>query len=554
MFLDIEIKNFVLIKNSQIHLHPSLTVVTGETGSGKSIFLESIKALLGNRCSSEKIGGFENKSYITAFISFDEPIDKQICLDFNIQHDESPLSIQKSILPGGKSSFRVLGEICSLQQVKNTLKKYIHIHSQHETPELLKPEMHLEILDTWIGEEAITLRKKMGDAYTTYTTLHKEIKELENLDENRLRELDIINFQIEEIQEADIKPGEMEALSQHVTNAEHSVQIQEALSSALDNLQNDNHSISERLIHTIDKIHYLTKFIPNFATIEDRLNSIRIDIDDLIHDISSNNNEEAYSPQELEQNIQRLELLKRVFKKYGGDESSALAFYESILGKKEALDNISSNLEEKKNQLEKAKKHAETVANELHLLREKHIESFSQNLTREIQDLMMPHAKIEVEISPSSLNKNGHDSVTILFSANKGSSLKPIHSIASGGEMSRVVLALKMLLADKGEQKIFIFDEIDTGVSGKAAHLMAEKLKQLSQHAQVIVISHLPQIAAVANSHILVHKNIQEGKSVTEIKNLDTEERVEEIARLLAGKQINEAARLNAKDLIGQNS
>ncbi len=555
MLNQLDIQNYVLIKKCSIPLQGGLTVISGETGSGKSIFLDAIRMVFGEKGDKNLVGKNGPSSHITATFEIPLSEQKQISMELGVEDNPDEItSLQRTFLTSGKSSIRFMGQVCTLSQVKSTFQDLIHIHSQNETPALLKKEMHLHLLDTWTGEEAAQLNKELTGAWNELKKHEKELNALKKAESDRMQELDMLNFQIEELETANIQPGESAHLSQSIRIAQNAQMITEAENRIMDHLQNADFSILERTASVEKDLEYLASIDNKYQDISNQVQNIHAELTDLAHDIRSKKTDEFFAMESIEADITRIEMIKKICKKYHLQEEDVPTFLEHLKIKHEKLLGSSDEIKKLEEILPSLKEKTVDIANRLSKLRKSNAPGFEMALTAELKELMMPYAECKCEISQTELSKHGFDEITLLFTSNKGQIPKPIHLTASGGEMARIVLSLKILLADKAGQKILIFDEIDTGVSGKAAHSMALKLKALAKHAQVFVISHLPQIASVANHHIQVKKIVENHQSITTVNILNPEERVEEVARLLAGKNINDISRENARSLLKEQA
>ena len=552
----LHIENIALIESADISFENGLNVLTGETGAGKSIVLDSISAVMGERTSRDLIRTGE-KSALVSGVFTDVP-QLSWFEENGIGPDENgELIITRQILADGKNVCRVGGVPCTVVQLRALGRQLINIHGQHDSQQLLDEHSHLAYLDSF-GELA-----EMLEGYQkTYNRLQKIQREMDSLtmdEAEKSRRIDTLEFQIKELERANLQPGEEEDLTARRTVLRNSGKLMEAVEQAYIALLGDDEGMLGAIALLSDAqgaMESVSRLSSDTETVAASLAEIRFTADDLAHQIRSMREQFDVSPGELDQVESRLDVLYRLKKKYGSTTEEMLEYLSRC---QEELDNIQlsddalQRLEaEQKKLLDKAL----TEAKALSAARQKAGEGLKKRIEEELRQLDMPKVQFAVELAEKSgeipLDATGMDNVQFLMSANLGESLKPIQKVASGGELSRIMLAMKNVLTENDTVATLIFDEVDAGVSGRAAQKVAEKMSDLGRHRQVLCVTHLPQIAAMADIQFSVQKQERQGRTHTQVEILQQEARVSEIARLTGGVHISEAILQGAKELVQQ--
>ena len=546
----LKIRNIAIIENAEIEFNKGFNVLTGETGAGKSIILDSINAVLGFRTSRELIRTGETEAEVTALFSFvgEKTIGKLNELGLP-QNDDNSLLVTRTITHD-KNVCRVnnsLTSVSALREIGNTL---ISIHGQQDNRELLDSETHIGYLDA--VAENNSLLSDYNSVYNEFCKITSQIKSLMTDEAEKARQIDILSFQIDELKKAEITVGEWEELKNKRTEIQNIEKISEGFRNANDALSGgDGFTGAVELVLGAEKaLSQVANFSKDAENLSTKLNDIYYELNDIADTLRFSDGESEYSRNDLEAIEERLDLLYRLSKKYGSTEEEMLEFLCKAEEKLNSLTSSEENLEVLKEQRRVILEKATTLAKKLSESRKETAEKFRTDVMEELRFLDMPSVEFNVQFTEVELCENGIDSVEFLISANVGEPPKPIAKIASGGELSRIMLALKNVLSDKDQISTMIFDEVDTGVSGRAATKVAQKLKQVSDGKQVICVTHLAQLAVLADNHYLIEKSAKDGKTYTNVTPLDFEGRKYEIARITGGGEITETQLKNAEEML----
>ena len=546
----LKIRNIAIIENAEIEFNKGFNVLTGETGAGKSIILDSINAVLGFRTSRELIRTGETEAEVTALFSFvgEKTIGKLNELGLP-QNDDNSLLITRTITHD-KNVCRVnnsLTSVSALREIGNTL---ISIHGQQDNRELLDSETHIGYLDA--VAENNSLLSDYNSVYNEFCKITSQIKSLMTDEAEKARQIDILSFQIDELKKAEITVGEWEELKNKRTEIQYIEKISEGFRNANDALSGgDGFTGAVELVLGAEKaLSQVANFSKDAEKMSTKLNDIYYELNDIADTLRFSDGESEYSRNDLEAIEERLDLLYRLSKKYGSTEEEMLEFLSKAEEKLNSLTSSVENLEVLKEQQKVILKKATNLAEKLSESRKETAEKFRTDVMEELRFLDMPSVEFNVQFTEVELCENGIDSVEFLISANVGEPPKPIAKIASGGELSRIMLALKNVLSDKDQIGTMIFDEVDTGVSGRAATKVAQKLKQVSTGRQVVCVTHLAQLAVLSDNHYLIEKTAKDGKTYTNVTPLDFEGRKYEIARITGGGEITETQLKNAEEML----
>jgi DNA repair protein RecN (Recombination protein N) len=548
MLSSLLIKNYAIISELEIDFDKGFSVITGETGAGKSIIMGALSLVLGQRADAKMIRDGADKCLIE--VCFD--IKEYNLIDFftenDLDYDEKSI-VRREILSSGKSRAFINDVPVSLNILKEFAEKLIDIHSQHENLLLKDNSFQLNVVDA-IAQNHETL-SSFQELFHQYKKLQQTLNELIVSNAKNKAEQDYISFQLEQLQAAQLKENEQDELEEEQKKLTHSEEIKTELNKAAYLLTDENTGITVQLKEALNSVRKITKYIDSLSETEARLNSSLIDLKDLSEEINSLQNDTEFDPQRADFIAQRLDLIYSLQQKHQVNDIPALLSlqkeWEEKLSRIESADDEVLKLQKEISETEQQALLLAQKLTESRILAGKNIE---QKLTEQLQQLGMPKVRMEISISQKSeLNATGCDQIEFLFSANEKSALQPIAQIASGGEISRLMLSIKSLLASVKTLPTIIFDEIDTGISGEVAHKMANIMTVMSQNMQVICITHLPQIAAKGEHHYSVYKNDSE----TNIRQLTKEERITEIAQMLSGATLSDAAIENAKSLLSTN-
>ena len=537
MISTLHIRNIGIIEDLSIDLNKGLNVLTGETGAGKTLIIDSLQIISGGRFSKDMIRKGETNSFVE--LCMYEP-ENENSIDGNI-------IISREIQSNGKNMCKINGRMVTVNELKEFMSKFIEIHGQNDNQNLLDSKQHLQYLDGFIGNKFINEKEEYKKLYNRYNEVKQELKENYGDDKERQRKLDLLKYQVNEIDEANLKIDEEIELEEKRKVMMNSEKIVENLQEA-DNLiaENSIDSIS-MAIRALEKIENIDK---KYEKISSDLKSTYYELQELSRDISTYKDDVYFDEEENNYIEERLDLIYSLKRKYGNTIEEILTYLEET---KKEIEHI-ENLEEYNNKLKKEKNELEEKMNilacKIHETREKYAKDLSNSINIELEELEMKNAKINVHVDyiENEYFRTGKDIVSFYITTNVGEDEKELSKIASGGEMSRTMLAIKKVLADSDKMPVLIFDEIDTGISGKAASSVAKKLKAISQKHQVLCISHLPNITAIADYNYFISKNVKEERTKTQIKLLKENEVIEEIARISSG-EINETTLKYATEL-----
>ena len=537
MISTLHIKNIGIIEDLSIDLNKGLNVLTGETGAGKTLIIDSLQIISGGRFSKEMIRKGETNSFVE--LCMYEP-NNENAIDGNI-------IISREIQNNGKNMCKINGRMVTVNELKEFMSKFIEIHGQNDNQSLLDNKQHLQYLDGFVGEKLIEEKQKYANLYNRYNEIKQELRENYGDDKERQRKLDLLKYQVNEIQEANLKIEEEQELEEKRKIMMNSEKLVENLQEA-DNLIGENgiDSIS-MAIRALEKIENIDG---KYEKVSTNLKNIYYELQELSRDISGYKDDIYFDEEENNYIEERLDLIYSLKRKYGNTIEEILTYSEEI---EEEIEHI-ENLEEYNTKLKKEQKEIEEqmnlLASKMHEIRIEYAQKLSENINNELEELEMKNAKINIHVDyiEDEYFKNGKDIVAFYIATNIGEDEKELSKIASGGEMSRTMLAIKKVLADSDKMPVLIFDEIDTGISGKAASSVAKKLKSISQNHQVLCISHLPNIAANADYNYFISKNVNQDRTKTQVKLLKENEVIEEIARISSG-EINETTLRYATEL-----
>ncbi|MBE6834826.1 MAG: DNA repair protein RecN [Ruminococcaceae bacterium] len=550
MLYNLSINDIAIIKQAEITFENGFNVLTGETGAGKSIIIDSINAILGGRTSKEIIRtGAARASVFASFYNVNKDIINSLA-EQNIDISENTVELQRIINSDGRTICKINGTTVSGSFLKEIGKSLITIHGQLDNQALLNPEMHCSFIDKLADNENILSSYK--SEYDRYCSLLSKIKSLDIDQQSKERRIEVLNYQIDEIEKADIKIGETEQLKNQRDIIRNSEKILCSLNNAYNAINgSDDFSGAELLAReAANEISEASKYLSEAENISEEITDISYQLSDVSEKINSIVNSIEYDPNLLEQIEERLDLIYNLTKKYGSDESEILSF---LANAKAELDSIVLSDEQKeqlKADLSACKEELRKRADCLTKSRTDASNEFSKKVVEVLKFLEMPSVMFSVSIKKCEYNENGQDEIEFLLSANKGEDLKPLSKIASGGELSRIMLAIKSVLADKDDIDTLIFDEIDTGVSGRAAQKVALKMKEVSLNRQVICVTHLASIASLADSHFLIEKYEKDDKTFTKVTKLDYNGRVGELSRIIGGINITDETVTLAKQML----
>ncbi len=552
MLSELYIENIAVIEKTNIEFTKGFNVLTGETGAGKSIVIDSISAVLGRRTSRELVRTGADSAYVAATFTDLGSVALGVLSDLGYDTEDGKLIVEREFTLSGKNNCRINGRPAAVSVLRDVGKYLINIHGQHESYELMSPDMHISYIDALgnLGDDLSAYR----ESFNKYKELTRILSLKDSEDRDRARRVDLLRFQIEELEAADITIGETQALTEERQILSNSTRLRELFSSASYMLSGDGGEFQGGMSLISDvasDISTAADIMPTASDLSERFQSLYYELQDLSSDISSMADSLEDDPERLEEIETRLDLIHRLSKKYGDTEEEMLQYLTNI---KEELHSIRC-FEEDREKLAQMQcdsyKEAMSLAAALSEKRAVVAREFSQKVMEQMKLLDMPSAKIEVSQQTSDLYENGIDRIEFLVSTNAGEPVKPVAKVASGGELSRMMLSIKTVLSESDPTDTLIFDEVDSGISGSAARRVGDALKRVSTTCQSLCVTHLPQIASLADSHFLISKSESGGRTYTQVTPLDTEGRVEELARIISGEASGTAAQDYARELLG---
>ena len=549
MIKQLYIKNFTLIDELNMQLHPGFSVITGETGAGKSIILGAIGLLLGQRADSKSIKAGKERCTIEAHFDLSRYDLSQLFLDNDIDYDPTDCILRRELTAAGKSRAFINDTPVSLQLMRELGEKLVDVHSQHQNLLLNKADFQLSVVDILASDS-----QQLADYSKVYAQYRNTLEALEQLKasiaQNRQNE-DYMRFQYDELSSAKLQAGEQEQLEAESETLNHAEEIKSALYEA-DNTLNGDDSMVQHIRLTVNSLRNIEKVFPTVGELAERMESCHIELKDIAEEISSQLDSVDFDPARLDAINDRLDRIYTLQQKYHVETIAELIDIEQNLHQQlSQIENSDDALQQLQQQLEQTRKLAEQKASALTRCRQQAAKTIEQQMQQRLIPLGIPNVRFKVSIEPKPIGSDGADKVAFLFSANKSTPMQPVAQVASGGEIARVMLSLKAMISGAVKLPTIIFDEIDTGVSGKTAESMALIMQEMGSHdRQVISITHLPQIAARGANHYKVEKTETPQGTQSTMTELTTEQRIEEIAQMLSGANVSEAALQNARELL----
>lgn len=549
MLSNLQIENIAVIKSASIDFENGFNVMTGETGAGKSIVIDSLNAILGERTSRELIrSGADSASVCAEFQNVGDNVKNEL-EKLGIEKDDT-LIVSRKLTPDGKNVCRINGMPATVSMLKALGVQLVNIHGQLDNQSLLSPETHCSFIDKLAGSGREL--NEFKELYSLYIKKENELKSLNTDVNEKNRRLDILNYQIEEIQKADIRPGEKDELTEKLGFLRNAEKILDLLHTAYAALNGDGEmpGAADAAADAASKLLSAADYSSDFAETANGVNDAAMNLSAYTEELRDKIYSLDYDPNETERAEERLDVIYRLSQKYGDSEEDILAYLENAEKERDALSFSDERAEQLRAETEKAYNEALAAAKKLSEIRIEAGKKFSADVERELAFLDMPSVKFIVNDSVGELYENGIDNIEFLLSANAGEEPKPLSKIASGGELSRIMLAIKCVLSELDDIDTLIFDEIDSGVSGRAALKIAAKMKELSKTHQVICVTHLAQIAAFADEHKLISKEEKDGRTYTCIASLDYNGRKYELARIMGGLTVTQSILNSAEELL----
>lgn len=550
MLKQLYIKNFTLIDELNIQMHPGFSVITGETGAGKSIILGAIGLLLGNRADSKSIKAGRDRCVIEAHFDLSKYDMQQFFTDNDIDEDLSDTIIRRELTAAGKSRAFINDTPVSLTKMRELGEQLVDIHSQHQNLLLQKEDFQLNVVDIIAQDEK--QRKNYETAYNQYKQANQKLNALKaEIEKNRENE-DFLRFQFKELDEAQLQNGEQEELEQEYEMLSHSEDIKTALYQADNHLSGDDGNIIERLKQASEQLANIKDVYPEVTELLERIDSSYIELKDIAQEINGLTDHVEFDPARLETINERLDKLNSLQQKFHvRDLGELIETYHQLKEQLSHIDHSDEDVEALEQEVTQLLEKAQKQAKELTAIRTKAAKKVEEEMKQRLIPLGIPNVRFSISLTEKPLSHDGGDKVSFLFSANKSTPLQPVTQVASGGEIARVMLSLKAMISGAVKLPTIIFDEIDTGVSGKIAEKMAQIMVEMGNHErQVLSITHLPQIAAMGSHHYKVSKEETDNGTISRMTELSQQERVQEIAQMLSGSDVSEAALANAKELL----
>ena len=543
----LHIENIAVIECADISFDRGFNVLTGETGAGKSIVIDAISAILGERAYRDMIRTGTERASVRAV--FTEVPEFPWFAENGVEYDPETV-ISREIHLDGKNICRVNGTLVNVSCLHKLGIQLINIHGQHDSAALFDEENHLAFLDAFADNGK--LRASYGERYEAVAKLRREISSLTMDEGEKLRRMENLKYQIAEIEKAELEPGEDDRLEERRKVLQNAEKLSNGMETAVECLYGgeDSDGASGLLAQAEYALARLSRFSDSFAALHDRVSDLMYQVQDAAEEVRDARDSLSYSAEELEQIESRLDVIHKLRRKYGTTCEDILEYLDMAKKELDEIEFADDKLERLKKNLKKAEKEAWDAALALRENRQQAADTMSKRILSELAQLDMPRVQFACRFTETELTANGADAVAFYMSANAGEALKPLSRVASGGELARIMLAMKNVLAEKDQVATLIFDEVDTGVSGRAAQKVAEKLRSVAVHKQVLCVTHLPQLAALANTHLLIAKSERDGRTYTSVTPLDLEGRKRELARIIGGANITETTLKSAEEML----
>ncbi|NQM29542.1 DNA repair protein RecN [Streptococcus suis] len=552
MLLEVSIKNFAIIEHVSLNFETGMTILSGETGAGKSIIIDAMNLMLGARATTDVIRHGAPKAEIEGLFSFENSrAVKQILTDQGIEVVDE-LIIRREILQNGRSVSRVNGQMVNLSVLKQIGQHLVDIHGQHDQEELMKAQYHIQLLDSFGDDEFWNLKEDYQTQFEAYRQLRKRVAEKRKNEEEHKARIEMLEYQIAEIEAANLAVGEDRQLQQERDKLLNHKQIADTLANSYALLDNEEFSSLNNLRSAMSDLQSLEEFDPEYKLLSTSLTEAYYVVEDVAKRLSDIVDALDFDGNRLLQLESRLDLLNTITKKYGGTVDDVLAYFEKITEEYNLLTGNTVSDEDLENHVKLLEKDVISLANQLSSARHDLAQQLESVIRQELQDLYMDKAQFQVRFTKGKFNSEGNESIEFYISTNPGEDFKPLVRVASGGELSRLMLAIKSAFARKEGKTSIVFDEVDTGVSGRVAQAIAQKIHKIGQFGQVLAISHLPQVIAIADYQFYIEKVSDDHSTVSRVRLLSPEERIEEIAKMLAGDRVTDAAREQAKQLLNK--
>ena len=548
MLQNLHVKNLALIKETEVEFKEGLNILSGETGAGKSIIIGSINLALGEKVQKEMLRDSAESALVELIFSVEDEATRNALGALEIEMEDDTVILSRKIT-GGRAIGRINGEAVSASKMREVAALLIDIHGQHEHQSLLSKRKHLEILDLFAREALSGYKEKLSACFREYRKLLEELEHSDSDTEERARELSFLEFEVNEIEDANLSVGEDETLEEQFRKYSNGKKILDAISAAYAATSEDDESASERVSRALRELGSVSQYDKRVEEIEQQL----IEIDNLLSDFNREAaaylSEEEFDDETYYEIEKRLDLINHLKSKYGNSIEDILKAYEDKCKRIAVLKDYDEYLNQLLNKIKIKKKELREISDQVSEIRKDQSIKLTDAIKDALMDLNFLEVRFTMDFRDIDFTENGTDEVEFMISTNPGEPLKPLGKVASGGELSRIMLAIKTVLAENDHIETLIFDEIDSGISGRTAQMVSEKMNELGRSHQIICITHLPQIAAMADEHFLIEKSVENETTVSRIHELSEEESVQELARMLGGVEITDTVLENAREM-----
>ena len=550
MLLEISIKNFAIIESISLNFEKGMTVLTGETGAGKSIIIDAMNMMLGARATTEVIRHGAPKAEIEGLFSIESNRALEEIFDEQGLELSDEIIIRREILQNGRSISRVNGQMVNLSVLRTIGQQLVDIHGQHDQEELMRPHRHIQMLDEFGDTSFFELKEAYQMSFDNYRRMRKQVIDIKKNQQEHKARIEMLEFQMAEIEAANLKAGEDVTLNQERDRLLNHKHIADTLTNAYSMLDNEEFSSLANVRSAMNDMESLEEFDQEYREISSSLSESYYVLEDITKRLESIIDDLDFDGNRLMQVESRLDLIHTITRKYGGSVDDVLEYFAKITDEYNLLTGNNLSSEDMEIELKKLEKNLVDLAVQVAQARHKIAQDLEAEIKQELQDLYMEKAQFQVRFSQGKFSREGNESVEFYISTNPGEDFKPLVKVASGGELSRLMLAIKSAFSRKEGKTSIVFDEVDTGVSGRVAQAIAQKIHKIGQNGQVLAISHLPQVIAIADYQFFIEKISNEHSTVSTVRLLTVEERIEEVAKMLAGENVTEAALNQARELL----
>lgn len=549
MLRELTVENLAVIEFARLELGPGFTALTGETGAGKSLLVDSVQLALGGRADSDLVRHGAARASVTVVAAV-TPEVARFCEAQGVDVSDETLVIHREVSAEGRSTVRLNGRSVSVGVLRELGSRLVDMHGQHDHQTLLSPEAQLEFLDRWSGSPVLELRNQVAEAFAAWSSARADLNRASSGRRDREQRIDMLEFQVGEIEAAALQPGESDQLAATISRLRNAEKLRLTISSVLEKVYDGEGATLDTTTAGAREIDALTTFDAGLAPLAEEMKAACESLREVGRGLRAYAAGLDADPDALEVAVERADLVAKLKRKYGDTEEAVLDYLAQARRELDMLTAGESDLGVLEARVAETRSHLETATMALTQARTEAALRFSVDVQNEVRELAMERAQFEVRLSACETSATGADAIEFLFSANAGEPARPLAKVASGGELSRVMLAIKVASAGRAGVPTMVFDEVDTGLSGKTAAVVGRKIAQLAESRQVVVISHLPQVAATASAHFLIVKDEKDGRVSTRVTRLESEARVAEVARMLAGERVGESALMNARELI----